>query len=96
MPHARNTDPRTSHEAATSVKNLTLTQQAIVNLLASPMADEELVERYRLRTRAGLAPMASESGIRSRRHELAERGLVKAVGETKTASGRKALVWKAN
>lgn len=96
MPHARKTDPHTSHEAATSVKNLTLTQQAILGLLAYPLCDEELVEHYQLRFHCGLAPMASESGIRSRRHELAERGLVKAVGETKTASGRKALVWKAN
>lgn len=95
MPHARTTDPRTSHSAAKSVKNLTLTQQGILKLLAVPMTDEELVERYQLRSRAGMVPMASESGIRSRRHELAERGLVWAVGEARTRFGRHAIIWGA-
>lgn len=93
MPHARTTDPRTSHEAAKSVKNLTLTQQGILKLLATPMTDEELLLRYELRSRAGMVPMASESGIRSRRHELTERGLIHAVGESRTRFGRTAIVW---
>jgi hypothetical protein len=38
----------------------------------------------------------SSSGIRTRRAELADAGYVKSTGDTvRTASGRKAFVWKA-
>jgi hypothetical protein len=93
MPYARKTDPYTSHEAAASVKNFTLTQQAILGLLKSPMTDEDLVERYDLQSRVGLAPMASPSGIRTARHKLVERGVVDSVGEGRSRFGRKALIW---
>jgi hypothetical protein len=93
MPYARKTDPYTSHEAADSVKNFTLTQQAIIRLLQSPMTDEDLVERYDLQSRVGIAPMASPSGIRTARHALVERGVVEAAGEGRSRFGRKALIW---
>lgn len=37
----------------------------------------------------------SSSGIRSRRAELADKGLAVKVGEVKTASNRGAAIWKA-
>jgi len=94
MPYARSTDPTTSWEATTTVTRISETQKAILHLLTIEMTDSELVERYQLRSRVGLAPMASDSGIRSRRHELAELGLVVQVGEGKSAFGRRSLLWK--
>lgn len=94
MPHARLTDPNTSHSAASSVQNITETQQAILQLLTlHPMTDQELVRWYQNQL---IAPRASESGIRSRRAELVEQGLVKDTGERKKLeSGRSAVVWTA-
>lgn len=95
MPHARHTDPHTSHEAAKSVQNLTLVQTIVLALLAEPMTDEQLVQRYTdLFKAAGDIPGASQSGIRTRRSELAERGLVEIVDHSRTRSGRRAHVWQ--
>jgi hypothetical protein len=93
MANARLTDPVTSHEAADSVSKVTDTQEAILKLLVRPMTDEELLTAYSWASAAGEAPRASGSGIRSRRHELFDRGLVCPVGYSLTASNRKALVW---
>jgi len=93
MPAARHSDPQTSHEAADSVKHITATQEFILKLLKRPMTDEELVNAYEVARIVGDAPRASASGIRSRRHELADRGLVCCVGFSRTVSNRKALVW---
>lgn len=93
MPNARRTDPHTSHEAADSVIEVTETQEAIYKLLKKPMTDQNLVTEYGKLVLSRKAPMASESGIRSRRAELVELGVVKRVGESKTWSGRKCIVW---
>lgn len=93
MPNARKSDPYTSHEAAESVVEVTETQWAIYNLLKKRMTDQDLIGAYRALVSLGKAPMASESGIRSRRAELVELELVQAKGESKTWSGRKCLVW---
>lgn len=97
MAHARHTDPSTSHEAAASVRNETATQKIILSFLeASPMTDEELVNAYQNGAdRFGFIPHASDSGIRSRRAELAAASKVFPVGYKKTKSGRKAIVWEA-
>ena len=94
MPAARTTDPRTSHEAARSVGNLTATKLAILDVLTRPLCDEDLIDRYYARVGVGLAPRASHSGIRSRRKELAVAGLLEVVGFDKTASGRETAVWR--
>ena len=97
MPHARTTDPATSHDAAESVMDVTRTQFIIRALLTSPATDEELVKRY-LENQPhsnGVIPKASPSGIRSRRAELYKLGLVVPVGYSLTESGRKAIVWEA-
>jgi hypothetical protein len=92
MPRARNTDPHTSHEAAASVVMVTETQLIILRLLGKRMSDQQLVSAYR-KLMPFKAPLASESGIRSRRAELVELGLVEAKGESKTLFGRKCIVW---
>ena len=89
MPFARTKDRATSHKAAQSVRNVSDTQQCILDLLTFPMTDETLVELYR----ASDAPYASESGIRSRRSELVALGLVKSVGFAKSLSNRSMNVW---
>jgi hypothetical protein len=95
MPHARLSDPQTSQDAAKSVKNITATQRTIHNLLINSMTDEELYVSYSKAVIAGLAPMASPSGVRSRRAELVVLGLVEDTGtRRKLVSGRKAIVWK--
>ena len=94
MPHARTLDPSTSHQAAQSVGNLTTTKRAILLLLQTAMTDQELVAGYQLHASAGLVPMASESGIRSRRAELVTEGFVEDTGaHKKLPSGRNAIVW---
>lgn len=96
MPHARNTDPATSHEAADTVRNISATQAAILAALRAPMTDEQLVDTYYALVDSMRAPNASPSGIRSRRAELARQGLVVDTGERrKLVSGRHAILWKA-
>lgn len=74
---ARNTDPQTSHDAAESVQRITETQRAILSLLdGTPMCDEKLIELYVHSWKREGFPRASASGIRSRRSELVERGLI--------------------
>lgn len=88
---ARVTDPVTSHEAAESVDRITETQEFILRALRRPRPDVELVEAYR---NYKSAPRASESGIRSRRAELVDRGLVVDTGRrVRLDSGRYAIVW---
>jgi hypothetical protein len=92
MPRARKTDPSTSHEAAASVKDLTETKKVILRLLKKgKKTDVDLVEAfYRTSTL-----YASESGIRSRRAELVEAGLVEDSGlRVRLRSGRNAILWK--
>lgn len=88
---ARRTDPDTSHDAAESIRNLRASQDAVLATFwrFGPMTDQELVDRY-----AG--PPQSTSGLRTRRHELVDRGLIRDSGERrKLESGRLAIVWTA-
>lgn len=94
MPKARRTDPQTSHEAAASVDNVTITQGFILRALQKPRTDPQLIEAYRHLKKA---PPASESGIRTRRAELVDKGLVVDSGlRSTTPFGRKAIVWSVN
>lgn len=91
---ARNTDPQTSHDAAASVKDISLTKHYIMKCLVRARTDVELVEAY---NQLKNAPKASESGIRSRRAELVREGYVVPTGlEVKLPSGRYAKVWQTN
>ena len=93
MPKTRLSDPATSFEAAATVQHITETQRAILNLLHFPMTDTDLCREYWSAWYKGKVPMASDSGIRSRRHELVELGLVESCGVAKGASGRNMHVW---
>lgn len=91
MPHARTTDPETSHEAAQSVTNITPLKQEILQRLMTPMTDTDLYQLLSTSSRL----IVTESGVRSRRSELVQAGLVIDTGErVKLATGRKAIVWR--
>jgi len=89
---ARRNDPRTSLEAADSVKRIRESQQVILEVLlahSAGLTDEQIFACLRPGT-------FSPSGARSRRHELVERGLVKdSERRERTKSGRQTIVWVA-
>lgn len=97
-PRARTTDPETSHAAARSVTKLTAKQEAVVKVLRAlgPATDQTLVLSYRDMSQGGQVPQQSESGVRTRRNELAsmEPARVVRVGTVKLPSGRRAILWK--
>jgi hypothetical protein len=94
MPHARTTDPQTSHAAAKSVSEISNTKKAILSLLRKHQTDMQLVANYIKLVRQNKAPRASESGIRSRRAELVKLGFVKDTGKRDlSASNRQMIVW---
>ncbi|QEA10828.1 hypothetical protein [Mycobacterium phage Weirdo19] len=96
---ARTSDPETSHAAAGSLTpdRIRASQQAVLVELGRHrfgLTDHELVEAYTDAAEVGRVPMQSPSGIRSRRHELVDAGLVVDTGaRIKLASGRNAIVW---
>jgi hypothetical protein len=91
MPNARTTDPETSHEAAMSVTNITPLKQEILQRLMTPMTDTDLYETLRTGSRL----IVTESGVRSRRSELVQAGLVRDTGaRQKLKTGRNAIVWE--
>jgi hypothetical protein len=90
MPHARTTDPETSHEAARSVSNITPLKHEILQRLMTPMTDTDLYQLLTISSRL----IVTESGVRSRRAELVQAGLVVDTGQrVKLATGRNAIVW---
>lgn len=96
-PLARTSDPETSHEAAESVRPfLTARREAVLLVLggAGPMTDEELQAEYLFAAGMDIVPAQSASGLRTRRSELVDAGMVVDTGERRrTASGRQAVVW---
>lgn len=90
MPFARTTDPETSHEAAQSITNITPLKQEILQRLMTPMTDADLIAVIRNGSRL----LVTESGVRSRRAELVQAGLLKDTGaREKLSTGRNAIVW---
>ena len=97
--HARRTDPETSHEAAASVVKLTLRQAAVLRCFqdTAPLSDTELAEEYHYRPEEEPPwyPLQSESGLRTRRRELVDKGRLRFSGEYGlTASGRRTRIWE--
>jgi len=90
---ARATDPDTSHEAARSVSNLRLSQESVLKVLRLiPMTDVEMARIYHSSIDV---PLQSDSGLRTRRKELVDLGLVRDSGHRrKLPSGRSAIVWE--
>jgi hypothetical protein len=96
MPHARTLDPSTSHQAAASILETRTTMSVILHILAKGSATDEVIGYvYDGLVAADRAPMASPSGLRSRRAELVELELVQDSGERRPlSSGRRAIVWQ--
>jgi hypothetical protein len=87
---ARRSDPPTSHAAARSVKDLRASQYAVLRCFyeCGPMHDEMLLARY-------TGPPQSDSGLRTRRHELERLGLLQDSGKTATTRSRRAtVIWE--
>lgn len=85
----RASDPLTSVLAAASLVNVTAKQQAVLETFKNygPMTDQDVQRLYR-------GPRQSESGLRSRRKELCDRGILKDSGvKDKLLSGRWAVIW---
>jgi predicted ArsR family transcriptional regulator len=93
-PVALATDPWTSHAAAESVApQMRESQRQVLDTLKrfGPLSLHELVY---MAQKNGV--QQSDSGLRTRLHELVQQGLVEDSGEvTVTRSGRKAIVWRA-
>jgi hypothetical protein len=97
VPEARSTDPDTSHQAAASVDTRN-TIRAVWDVLDAigPSTDVDLIRAYGLLADDGTIPRQSESGIRTRRHELVRIGRVEDTGTRKKLdTGRSAIVWAA-
>lgn len=94
--HARTTDPIESHLAAASLDHFVLSnvEQVIYKLLTTPMTDEELVNAYRRNAELGLHPFHSDSGIRTRRNELYQRGLIRVKGVTRNRNDKQVRIWE--
>lgn len=88
-PAARATDPDTSWAAARSVTDLRPRQAAVLELLSrGPLTDEQIARRY-------CGPRQSPSGLRTRRKELVDMGLVRDSGvKERMETGRLAVVWE--
>lgn len=90
--HARSTDPETSHIAAATVTNLTLTKERILAILRirGAQTDEELIRWFR----RYYGNETTEQSIRSRRSELVKAGIVSFSGEHGISStGRPSRKW---
>lgn len=93
---ARRSDPRTSHEAAASVRGITAAHRRVLTLLEmfGPLTDEEIAFRYEAEAKAQGWPPISPSGLRTRRAELVDLGKVLDTRRTKaTVSGRRTTIW---
>jgi hypothetical protein len=90
---ARRSDPHTSHDAARSLSpgEIRASQRVVLHHFhkLGPMTDTDLVNVY-------VGPPQSRSGLRTRRRELADRGLIENTGvRKKLPTGRNAIVWRA-
>lgn len=99
QPVARTSDPETSHAAAASITPATLraSHEAIIELmtLIGYGTDEYICNQYELLRNMHAWPRQSQSGIRTRRHELTNAGIIIDSGQrAPTISGRLAIVWE--
>lgn len=97
--HARRTDPDTSHAAAASISSdkIRLSQEAVrtVVRLIEPCCDLEIADYYRRMASARKWPPQSDSGLRTRRSELVEKGIVVDSGKRRRLpSGRQSILWR--
>jgi hypothetical protein len=95
MPSTRKGDPSTSHEAEASVTRVTKKQTDILACfrMFGPMTDGDLIAVYPRYAQGEGWDHQSESGLRTRRREITDKKLLKAVGKTVNDGGRKVIVW---
>lgn len=65
----------------------------VMRMLGDPVLDEELIAEYNARRKALRLPEQSDSGIRSRRSELAELGKLEVHGKKKMSTGGQGRTW---
>jgi hypothetical protein len=90
---ARITDPETSHEAADSVKDTTITQEKILQLFKKykKLTDTQVETLYYETYKVYQTPQS----LRSRRAELVQKGRIEFAEEWGVSpTGRRARVWK--
>lgn len=92
----RTTDPDTSREAAASQRELNI--RAVHHELIAVMSelgdatDEQIADAYERRP---AAPLHTAAGLRHRRLELVDKGMVVETGERRAQrSGRRGRVWR--
>lgn len=96
---ARSSDPETSHAAAASIDAPTMRKNLAAVLechrqYPNGLTDESMLWCYREKPKRGW-PEQSDSGLRTRRRELADMGHIADSGErSQTVSGRNSIVWK--
>lgn len=94
--HARRSDPSTSHAAAASLEpdELRESQLAVLRVFqitGGRLHDDQMIAAY---SELGMKPQ-SVSGLRTRRSELVDRGLVRDSGDrVRLVSGRLSIVWE--
>lgn len=96
---ARTHDPIESHAAAKSVTAITEKQRAVYDCLAlatDPLSDYGLARFYAANREQYGWPKQSESGLRTRRNELAAQDHIIRSGTTKLPTGRNAATWTIN
>lgn len=91
--HARTDDPSTSHVAARSLtpKQLTRNRTAVLSwffMVNESMTDKKLVANY------SIDPPQSQSGLRTRRSELVDMGLVESAGTVELGKGKPHTLWR--
>lgn len=95
-PRARTADPTESKAAAASVTGLTEKRKAVLDCIATaggPLTDYEMIDRYREWQADTGWPDQTDSGLRTRRSELAKAGYVVRAGKRALPTGRKAALW---
>ena len=95
MAYARRTDPHTSHCAAKRVAGSNLRERILILFERHiSMTDEQLIVHYNRATHHEGWPVATESGIRSRRKELVdEKKILDSMTTGLTVSNRSTIIW---
>lgn len=97
-PRARKSDPVTSHVAAASVVDVTKKQAAVLHTLkdlGGEATDDSIKSWYKALQFHDDLPDQSDSGLRTRRRELVDEGLIVNTGQLlPTKTGRPAIVWR--
>lgn len=91
---ARISDPTTSHDAAASVTNYISVQHAILDVVArwGPLTDEAIADHV-----SRLPMKTTPSGLRTRRKELVELGMLRAnPRKVRISTGRLSTRWELN